>query len=47
VPIAEVVKATRQDKKKRDNVLRVVLPERIGSVVVRELPYDEFERLFI
>ena len=29
------------------NILRVVLPERIGSVVVRELPYDEFERLFI
>lgn len=47
VPLVKVVKATRQDKKKRDNILRVVLPERIGSVVVRELPYDEFERLFI
>ena len=46
VSLAKVVKATRQDKKKRDNILRVVLPESIGNVVVKELPYDEFERLF-
>ncbi|MBR2976451.1 MAG: 3-dehydroquinate synthase [Alistipes sp.] len=40
-----ILREVKMDKKKRDNMLRVVLPETIGSCRVEEMPFDEFERL--
>lgn len=42
-----ILREVKHDKKKHDNILRVVLPETIGRCRVVELPFDEFERLFL
>lgn len=46
VAIAEIMHEVRHDKKKHDNILRAVLPERIGKCRIEELTFDEFEQLF-
>ena len=47
VNIADVLREVRHDKKKKDNVLRVVLPVKIGECRVTELSFVEFEKLFV
>lgn len=47
IPISAVLREVRYDKKKRDNILRVVLPESIGCCRVVDMPFDEFEKLFV
>ena len=42
-----ILREVKHDKKKHDNILRVVLPEAVGRCRVVELPFDEFERLFL
>ena len=46
VLLTNVLREVRYDKKKRDNILRVVLPESIGCCKVVDIPFDEFEELF-
>lgn len=46
VDIVDVLREVRYDKKKKDNILRVVIPEAIGQCAVREMLFDDFERLF-
>ena len=46
VPMAAIIRAVRYDKKKQDNILRVVIPEAIGRCVVREMLFDDFEKMF-
>lgn len=46
VSLTNVLREVRYDKKKRDNILRVVLPESIGCCKVVDMPFDEFEELF-
>ncbi len=46
VGVYNLLREVKLDKKKRDNILRVVLPEAIGSCRVVEIPFDEFEELF-
>lgn len=46
VSLTNVLREVRYDKKKRDNILRVVLPESIGCCKVVDIPFDEFEELF-
>lgn len=46
LPMATILREVKHDKKKHDNILRLVLPEAIGRCRVVELPFDEFERLF-
>lgn len=47
IPLSAVLREVRYDKKKRDNILRVVLPENIGYCRVVDMPFDEFEKLFV
>lgn len=47
VSVSTVLREVRYDKKKRDNILRVVMPESIGSCRMVEMPFDEFENLFV
>ena len=47
VPMNNILKEMRYDKKKSNNVLRVVLPERIGSCRIVEMPLSELEKYFI
>lgn len=47
IPISAVLREVRYDKKKRDNILRVVLPEAIGRCRIVDMPFDEFEKLFV
>jgi 3-dehydroquinate synthase len=47
VSVSTVLREVRYDKKKRDNILRVVMPESIGSCRMVEMPFDEFEKLFV
>ena len=47
VPIANVLREVRYDKKKSNNILRVVMPESIGCCSVVEMSFDEFEGLFL
>ena len=47
VALSAVLREVRYDKKKRDNILRVVLPESIGCCRVMDMPFDEFEKLFV
>ena len=47
VPMSNILKEMRYDKKKSNNVLRVVLPERIGSCRIVEMPLSELEKYFI
>lgn len=46
VPIAEILREVRYDKKKYDDSLRAVMPEAIGRCRVVELKFEEFEKLF-
>lgn len=46
VPLSTIMRAVRHDKKREDNLLRVVIPEAIGRCVVRKMPIEDFERLF-
>lgn len=46
VSLTNVLREVRYDKKKRDNILRVVLPVSIGCCKVVDMPFDEFEELF-
>lgn len=46
MPVAQILREVRYDKKKYDNILRVVFPERIGSCRVEKVAMDEFEKLF-
>ena len=47
VPMADILKEMRYDKKKSNNVLRVVLPESIGSCRIAEMPLGELEKYFV
>jgi 3-dehydroquinate synthase len=47
VDITDVLREVKYDKKKKDNVLRVVLPVKIGECRVTELSFAEFEKLFV
>ncbi len=46
VPMTAIMRAVRYDKKKQENILRVVIPEAIGRCVVREIVFDDFENMF-
>lgn len=46
VSLTNVLREVRYDKKKRDNIIRVVMPTAIGCCTVIEMPFDEFEELF-
>jgi 3-dehydroquinate synthetase len=43
----EILRATRQDKKKSDEYINIVLPVAIGECVVRKMKFEEFEKLFV
>ena len=47
IPLSAVLREVRYDKKKKDNILRVVIPESIGCCRVVDMPFDEFEKLFV
>lgn len=47
IPLSAVLREVRYDKKKRDNILRVVIPESIGRCRIVDMPFDEFEKLFV
>lgn len=46
VCMADVLREVKYDKKKINNVLKIVMPIRIGECVVREMTFDEFGILF-
>ena len=46
-PMEEILRATRQDKKKSDEYINIVLPVAIGECVVRKMKFEEFEKLFV
>lgn len=45
ISVHNLLREVRLDKKKRDNILRVVFPATIGECRVVEMPFDEFEKL--
>lgn len=45
-PIHTILREVKHDKKRKDNILRVVFPEAVGQCAVAEMPIDEFEQLF-
>ena len=45
INMVDVLREVKHDKKKCNNVLKVVLPIKIGECIVREMTFDEFERL--
>jgi 3-dehydroquinate synthase len=47
ISIGDIIREVKYDKKKHDNILRLVLPEAIGRCRVMELPFDEFEKMFL
>lgn len=47
ISMANLMREVKLDKKKKDNILRVVLPAGIGKCVIQEMPVDEFQQLFI
>mgnify|MGYP003290603446 CR=1 FL=1 len=47
LPISDILSATRQDKKKSEGDIHVVLPVAIGECEVRKMRFDEFYQLFI
>lgn len=47
IALSAVLREVRYDKKKKDNILRVVIPESIGCCRVVDMPFDEFEKLFV
>ena len=46
VSISDMLREIRYDKKKSDNILRLVLPESIGSCRIEEMSFGEVERTF-
>ena len=46
VSISDMLREIRYDKKKSDNILRLVLPESIGSCRIVEMSFGEVERTF-
>ncbi len=46
VSLHDVLREVKYDKKKRDNILRVVMPCEVGRCEIVEMTFDEFERLF-
>lgn len=46
VALSDVVREIRHDKKKSNNLIRIVLPERIGSCRIEEMPLGDIERNF-
>ena len=46
VSMTDVLREVKYDKKKSDNMLKVVMPVRIGECLVREMTFDEFGQLF-
>ena len=46
VSITDVLREVKHDKKKKDNMLRVVFPVGIGECRIVELSFAEFEQLF-
>ena len=47
VPMADVMREMRYDKKRSNDILRVVLIEKIGCCKIVEMPLKELERYFI
>jgi 3-dehydroquinate synthase len=47
LPISDILSATRQDKKKSEGDIHVVLPVAIGECEDRKMRFDEFYQLFI
>lgn len=45
INMVDVLREVKHDKKKCNNILKVVLPIKIGECIVREMTFDEFERL--
>ncbi|MBR5132127.1 MAG: 3-dehydroquinate synthase [Alistipes sp.] len=45
VPLSDVIREVRHDKKKSNNILRIVLPERIGSCRIEEMPLGDVEHI--
>ena len=45
VPLSDVIREVRHDKKKSNNLLRIVLPERIGSCRIEEMPLGDVEHI--
>ena len=46
ISICDVLREVKHDKKKKDSMLRVVFPVKIGECRVTELSFAEFEQLF-
>lgn len=46
VAMSDILREIRYDKKKSNNLLRIVLPESIGSCRIVEMPFEEVERSF-
>lgn len=46
VSMCDILREIRYDKKKSDNLIRIVLPEKIGSCRIEEMPFGEVERSF-
>lgn len=47
VPINELLREVRYDKKRRGDTLRVVMPERIGSCRIESMSLNDFGSMFI
>lgn len=45
VLLSDVIREVRHDKKKSNNLLRIVLPERIGSCRIEEMPLGDVEHI--
>ena len=45
VPLSDVIREVRHDKKKSNNLMRIVLPERIGSCRIEEMPLGDVEHI--
>lgn len=45
ISMSDVLREVKYDKKKSNNILKVVLLAKIGEAVVREMTFDEFEQL--
>lgn len=46
VAMSDILREIRYDKKKSNNLLRIVLPESIGSCRIVEMPFEEVESSF-
>ena len=46
VELSDILREVRYDKKKSDNIIRLVIPERIGSCRIVEIPLTKLEEYF-